>query len=54
MTVRTHREHIAPCGQLQWGHGLSTVDDETKREMNARYTELQWGHGLSTVDDGVI
>ena len=39
---------------LQWGHGLSAVEDgsDAPRWHLGRCRRLQWGHGHSTVEDG--
>ena len=36
---------------LQWGHGLSTVEDLDEYRAVGETKVLQWGHGLSTVED---
>src|SRR5436190_701934 len=36
---------------LQFGHGLSTVDDALPHPQRRFADQLQFGHGLSTVDD---
>src|SRR5437763_431335 len=38
-------------GRLQWGHGVSAVDDLPRPGSVASGKGLQWGHGVSAVDD---
>src|SRR4051794_26906589 len=50
MTMPLPRGDVTPW-RLQFGHGLSTMDDHASAAGPALPLRLQFGHGLSTMDD---